>query len=167
MCEVVVTVLQASRDSVAVFGEDPSFASELVLWAENVTNMYASIVKRHALSSLAASGGLRAAAECVQIALGHCSLLEEQGLTLCPMLLKLLRPSVEQALRANLTMIGDSVAALAAADEWVLDHPPQRGSAGMRLPQGLPGIVTSSLKLSSSAHRFNFMVQVLCFNTVN
>ncbi|KAE9468065.1 hypothetical protein C3L33_00047, partial [Rhododendron williamsianum] len=80
--------------------------------------------KRHALASSAAAGGLRAAAECVQIALGHCSLLEARGLALCPVLLKLFRPSVEQALDANLKRIEESTAALAAADDWELTYSP-------------------------------------------
>ncbi|XP_073392365.1 exocyst complex component EXO84B [Physcomitrium patens] len=152
-------IAQASRDSVAVFGEEPAYASELVLWARSETELFASLVKRHVLSSSAAAGGLRAAAECVQIALGHCQLLEDQGLALCPVLSKLVRPSVEQALEANLTRIEESVAALAAADDWVLSHPGAmlRGSYGMRSSYGTGH--GSYLKLSSSAHRFNFMVQ--------
>ncbi|EOY25712.1 F14N23.28, putative [Theobroma cacao] len=82
--------------------------------------LHASIL---ALKKLAAAGGLRAAAECVQIALGHCSLLEAHGLALCPVLLKLFRPSVEQALDANLKRIEESTAVLAAADDWVLTYP--------------------------------------------
>lgn len=154
--------LQAARDSVAVFGEEPAYASELVLWARSETELFAALVKRHVLSSSAAAGGLRAAAECVQIALGHCQLLEEQGLALCPVLSKLVRPSVEQALEANLTRIEESVSALAAADDWVLSPPGAmlRGSYGMRASYGT-GL--SHVKLSSSAHRFNFMVQVCVF----
>ncbi|KAD2394046.1 hypothetical protein E3N88_41023 [Mikania micrantha] len=58
-----------------------------------------------------------AAAKCVQLALGHCSLLEAHGLTLCPVLLEPFRPSVGQALDANLKRIEESTAALAAADD--------------------------------------------------
>lgn len=143
--------LQASRDSVAVFGEVPSYASELVLWASDITETCASVIKRNVLLTSAAAGGLRAAVECVQIALGHCALLEERGLTLCPTLSKLIRPSVEQAMKANLTSIIDSVSSLAAADSWILDT--QRGPRG----------AVSSLRLSSSAHRFLFLVQVSVF----
>jgi hypothetical protein len=110
-------------------------------------------VKRHALASSAAAGGLRAAAECVQIALGHCSLLEARGLALCPVLLKLFRPSVEQALDANLKRIQESTAAMAAADDWVLTYPPNTNRQ--------TGSTTAfQHKLTSSAHRFNLMVQV-------
>jgi hypothetical protein len=161
--KVAALFMQATRDSEAVFGEEPAYASELLLWAHSETEMFASLVKRHVLSASAAAGGLRAAAECVQIALGHCLLLEDQGLALCPVLSKLVRPSVEQALEANLTRIEESVAALAAADDWVLTHPPAmlRGSYGLRSSYGAgSGGLASVLKLSSSAHRFNFMVQV-------
>jgi hypothetical protein len=53
----------------------PMHASKLALWARPETEHYASLVKRHGLSSSAAARGLRGAAECVQIALGYCSLL--------------------------------------------------------------------------------------------
>ncbi|KAG0571090.1 hypothetical protein M758_6G201800 [Ceratodon purpureus] len=144
---VFSAIAQASRDSVAVFGEVPSYASELVLWASDVTEMCASVIKRNVLLSSAAAGGLRAAVECVQIALGHCALLEERGLTLCPTLSKLIRPSVEQALKANLTSIIDSVGSLASAENWTLDI--QRGTRGSG----------SNLRLSTSGHRFLYLVQ--------
>lgn len=139
---------QASRDSVAVFGEVPSYASELVLWASDVTERCATVIKRNVLLSSAAAGGLRGAVECVQIALGHCALLEERGLTLCPTLSKLIRPSVEQALKANLTSIIESVGSLASTDNWSLDI--QRGPRGP----------ASNLRLTTSGHRFLYLVQV-------
>lgn len=134
----------------AVFGEVPSYASELVLWATEVTEMCASVITRNVLLSSAASGSLRAALECVQIALGHCALLEERGLTLCPTLTKLLRPSVEQALQATLASILEDVGSLAANDNWTLDVSPQRGSRGFM----------SNLRLTTSGHRFLSLVQV-------
>lgn len=154
---VFSTISQAAKDSQSVFGEQAAYASELVLWASDETANFASLVKRHVLSSAAAAGGLRAAAECVQITLGYCSLLERQGLALCPTLLKLFRPSVEQALQANLRHIEESVSVLAAADDWVVYH----ASGPTRL--GNRGHISSSLftqsKLSSSAHRFQALIQ--------
>ncbi|KAF2573126.1 hypothetical protein F2Q70_00003656 [Brassica cretica] len=100
--------------------------------------------------SLGKSQRLRAAAECAQIALSHCSLLEARGLSLCPVLLKHFKPVVEQALEANLKRIEDNTAAMAAADDWVLTYPP----AGSRHAS-----TAFQNKLTSSAHRFNLMVQ--------
>lgn len=155
-------IAQAATDSLAIFGKEPAYTSELVMWSTKQTEAFALLVKRHALTSSAAAGGLRAAAECVQIALGHCSLLEARGLALCPVLLKLFRPSVEQALDANLKRIEESTAALAAADDWELTYPPSVTRASGRSAGAVPGSTGAyQHKLSSSAHRFNLMVQVM------
>lgn len=153
---VFSAIAQAATDSAAVFGKEPAYASELVVWATKQTEAFALLAKRHALASSAAAGGLRAAAECVQIALGHCALLEARGLALCPVLLKLFRPSVEQALDANLKRIEESTAALAAADDWALTVPP---TVARQSGRSSASTVTFQHKLSSSAHRFNSMVQ--------
>ncbi|KAJ1429235.1 Exocyst component Exo84, C-terminal [Sesbania bispinosa] len=157
---VFSAIAQAASDSLAIFGEEPAYTSELVIWATKQTEAFALLVKRHALASSAAAGGLRAAAECVQIALGHCSLLEARGLALCPVLLKLFRPSVEQALDANLKRIQESTAALAAADDWVLTYPPTANRQTGR-PSSISVSSTTAFqhKLTSSSHRFNLMVQ--------
>ncbi|KAG0481923.1 hypothetical protein HPP92_010007 [Vanilla planifolia] len=154
--QVFSAIAQAVNDSLEVFGDNSAYMSELVTWSTKQTEDFAHLVKRHALASSAAAGGLRAAAECVQIAIGHCSLLEARGLSLSSVLLKLFRPSVEQALDANLKRIEESTAALAAADDWVLMQPP----AGSRVPGRSAN--TAALvqpRLSSSGHRFNSMVQ--------
>ncbi|KAK9084528.1 hypothetical protein Syun_031544 [Stephania yunnanensis] len=157
---VFSAIAQAATDSVSVFGKEPAFASELVMWATKHTEDFALLVKRHALASSAAAGGLRAAAECVQIALGHCSLLENRGLALCPILLKLFRPSVEQALNANLKRIEESTAALAAADDWVLTYPPSvTRHSGRSSTASFTAPTSFHHKLSTSAQRFNSMVQ--------
>lgn len=157
---VFSVIAQTATDSNAIFGTEPSYSSELVMWATKQTEDFALLVKRHALASSAAAGGLRAAAECVQIALGHCSLLEARGLALCPVLLKLFRPSVEQALDANLKRIEESTAALAAADDWDLSSSPTvTRLSGRPSTTSLSTITSSQYKLSSSAQRFNVMVQ--------
>lgn len=152
-------IAQAASDSLAVFSEEPAYTSELVTWAVKQTQVYALLLKRHVLASAAAAGSLRVAAECVHICLGHCSLLEARGLCLSPVLLRLFRPFLEQALSCNLKRIEQSSAALAAADDWFLLHP----ALGAR-PSGSASSLTSlsayQPKLSSSAHRFSSMVQV-------
>ncbi|KAK9924030.1 hypothetical protein M0R45_032419 [Rubus argutus] len=157
---VFSAVAQAATDSAAIFENERDYTSELVVWAIKQTEAFALLIKRHALASSAAAGGLRAAAECVQIALGHCSLLEARGLALCPVLLKLFRPSVEQALEANLKRIEESTAALAAADDWVLTAAPTATrQPGRPSSSSLGNSTAFQHKLTSSAHRFNLMVQ--------
>ncbi|CAH9138912.1 unnamed protein product [Cuscuta epithymum] len=146
---VFSAIAQAATDSLAIFGEEPAYTSELVMWATKHTEAFATLVKRHALTSYAAAGGLRATAECVHIALGHCQLLEARGLALSSVLLRLFRPTVVQALDANLKWIEETTAAFAAADDWELTYPP----TSMRQS------TVYQYKLSISAHRFNSMVQ--------
>ncbi|KAG8100385.1 hypothetical protein GUJ93_ZPchr0013g34633 [Zizania palustris] len=154
--QVFSVIAQALSDSVEVFGDESCYASELVTWATKQVMSFALLVKRHVLSSCAAAGGLRAAAECVQISLGHCSLLEAHGLSVSAVLLRQFKPSLEQALDSNMRRIEESTAALASADDWILTYPP----TGIR-PLGRSSAANLALqpKLSSSAHRFNSMVQ--------
>ncbi|XP_066393615.1 exocyst complex component EXO84B-like [Miscanthus floridulus] len=154
--QVFSVIAQALSDSVDVFGDESCYASELVTWATKQVMSFALLVKRHVLSSCAAAGGLSAAAECVQISLGHCSLLEARGLSVSSVLLKQFKPSLEQALDANLRRIEESTAALAAADNWILTYP----TTGIRpLIRSSAANLALQPKLSSSAHRFNSMVQ--------
>ncbi|KAL3511198.1 hypothetical protein ACH5RR_030599 [Cinchona calisaya] len=157
---VFSTIAQAASDSLAIFDEEPAYVSELVTWAVKQTENFVLLVKRHILDLPAASGGLRPVAESVHICFGHCSLLESRGLALSPVLLKIFRPCVEQALRANLKRIEQSTAALAIADDWSLNYP-LIGSRGLgNTSIGSP--ISSQPKLSSSANKFNSMVQELC-----
>ncbi|XP_057535709.1 exocyst complex component EXO84B-like [Amaranthus tricolor] len=156
---VFSAIAQAASDSLTIFGNEPAYTSELVTWAAQQIEAFAQLVKRHALASSSAAGGLRAAAECVQIALGHCSLLEGRGLSLCPTLVKLFRPSVEQAVDANFKRIEESTAALAAADDWVLTLPPSIRQSGRSLSTSVASMAGYQYKLTSSAHRFILMVQ--------
>ncbi|KAL2904268.1 Exocyst complex component EXO84A, partial [Bienertia sinuspersici] len=79
---VFSTIGQASSDSLTVFEEDNSYTSELVTWAVKQTEQFSVLMKRQSLTQSPASGNLRATTGCVQICLGHCSLLESSGLTL-------------------------------------------------------------------------------------
>lgn len=156
---VFATIAQAASDSLAVFNEEPAYASELVTWAVKQSQVFANLLKRHILAPSAASGGLRLAAECVQICLGHCYLLEARGLALSPVLLRIFRPYIEQALSTNLKRIEHNSAALAVTDDWFLLYSPvgiRPMGSGMSLSMN-----ASQPKLSSSAHRFNSMVQVI------
>ena len=156
---VFSTIAQATSDCLSAFGEEPAYASELVTWAVRQTEALALHLKRHVLVSSAASGGLRVAAECVHICLGHCSLLEARGLALCLVLLRLFRPLIEQALNASLKRIEQSSAALAAADDWSLVYLVNTRPLGSTASLG--NVNTYQPKLSSSAHKFNSMVQVI------
>ncbi|KAI9160249.1 hypothetical protein LWI28_006531 [Acer negundo] len=127
---VFSAIAQAASDSMAIFGKEPSYMSELVMWATKQTEAFALLVKG-----------------------------TPRGLALCPVLLKLFRPSVEQALDANLRRIEESTAALAAADDWVLAYPQAGTRQSGRSTTSFGSTTAFQHKLTSSAHRFNFMVQ--------
>ncbi|KAK3223150.1 hypothetical protein Dsin_010175 [Dipteronia sinensis] len=154
---VFSTIAQGARDSLAVFGEEPAYSSELVTWAVKETEGFALFLKRLILASTASAGGLRVVTDCVQICLGHSSLLEASGLSLSPALLRLFRPCVEEALCAYIKRIEQSSAALAAAEDWLLSYPPSTESS-LSSTGLLSHSIASQPKLSISAHRFNSMV---------
>ncbi|KAK8310664.1 hypothetical protein V6Z12_D02G199800 [Gossypium hirsutum] len=155
---VFSTIAQAASDSLAVFGEEPAYSSELVTWAVKQTEAFALLLKRHVLASSAAAGGLRVATECVQICLGHCALLESRGLALSPILMRHFRPCVELAFSATLKRIEHSTAALAAADDWELSYAPA-DARSISSTSSLSSASMSQAKLSSSAHKLNSMVK--------
>jgi hypothetical protein len=124
---VFSTIIQAASDSLEVYGEEFTYTSELVTWAVKEIESFAFLLKRHVLAQSAAARRLRVAAECIHICLRHCSLSEARGLSLAPVLLRLFRPIIEQALNANLKKNEQSSAALAAADDWLLTYPPAGG----------------------------------------
>ncbi|KAL3654162.1 hypothetical protein CASFOL_003843 [Castilleja foliolosa] len=157
---VFSTIAQASNDSLAIFSDEPAFTSELVTWAVNQTEAFARLIKKNVIAAPAASGCLRVVTECVHICLGHCSLLEDRGLALCPTLLRMFRPFLEQALSASLKRIDLCTAAIAAMDDWSMNYPPMAARSWVSASVG--SVVASQQKLSSSAHRFNTMIQELC-----
>ncbi|XP_022158082.1 exocyst complex component EXO84A isoform X2 [Momordica charantia] len=156
---VFSTIAQAASDSMAVFGEEPAYASELVTWSLKQTDAFAVFLKRHVIASSAAVGSLRIAAECVQICMGHCSLLQARGLALSPVLFRHFRPLVENGITANLRRIEQTSAALAAADDWLLAYSPVASRLFLMSASASSLGSLSQPKLSSSAHRFNTMVQ--------
>lgn len=157
---VFSTIAQASSDSLAIFEEEPAYASELVSWGVKQTDNFALLMKKNVLALPAASGGLRLVSECVQICFGHCSLLEARGLALSPVLSKIFRPLVQQALTAYLKRIEQSTAALAAADDWLIHYPPV-SSRAFGTTASISGTIASQPKLAISGHKFNSMVQVM------
>ncbi|KAL6496888.1 Exocyst complex component exo84b [Orobanche gracilis] len=59
---VFSAIAQAASDCMSIFGKETAYTSELVMWATKQTEAFALLVKRHALASSVAAGGLRSAA---------------------------------------------------------------------------------------------------------
>eukprot|EP01018_Ginkgo_biloba_P030440 Gb_10716 [translate_table: standard] len=159
---VFSTISQAAKDSVAIFGEKSAYASELVLWARKETEKFVQLVKKHILFFSETTGGLRAAAESVQVAVGHCCLLEAQGIALCPYLLKLIRPCLQGVLEVNLKRVQITVGVFVANDDWALTSSLVTNcflDQWSYLPTAGGGLATQ-FTLTSSAHKFISMVQL-------
>ncbi|KAH1058405.1 hypothetical protein GYH30_002806 [Glycine max] len=159
---VFSTISQAASDSLSVFAEEePAYTSELVTWAVKQVEKFAVLLKKCILASTAAAGGLRVASECVHVCMSHCYQLEASGLALSPILTKYFRPFVKQALSTNLKRIEQSSSALAAADDWFLAYTPTSSRHSGLPPSSSHSNLSFQPKLSSSAHKFNSMVQEL------
>lgn len=150
-------ILQASHDTLKIFGNAPACASELVVWACKETEEYVSLVRKHISSLSVMACGIGAIADFVQISLGYCALLEKQGLSLCPLMLKSLKPCVEGVLDKCLMRIEEVIMVHGASDNWVLTE-----AAVLSVSRGQRTMIAPSyVKLSISAHKLNLMVQDL------
>eukprot|EP00250_Pteridium_aquilinum_P014036 c21737_g1_i1 orf=432-2726(-) len=155
------TILQASYDSIRIFGNAPAFASELVLWACKETEDYVFLVRKHISSFSVAACGISAVVDSIQISLGYCTLLEKQGLLLCPLILKSLKPCVEGCLDKCVRRMEEAIIVYCASDNWVLTE-----EALLSVSRGRGKVnLTSSVKLSISAYKLLLMVQGLLEDT--
>jgi hypothetical protein len=90
-----------------------------VYWAQKEIEHFVNVVKKH-VSFLETEVGFRAVTMCVEASISLCSLLERQGLRLCPYLLELLQPYFEGVLGAYIKQVKESVGSSAGSDDWVL-----------------------------------------------
>ncbi|KAI5055762.1 hypothetical protein GOP47_0029283 [Adiantum capillus-veneris] len=150
-------ILQASHDSIKIFGDDPAFASELVLWACKETEDFIMLVKKHVMSLTVSSCGVSAVVDAIRISVGYCTLLENQGLSLCPLILKAFKPCVDGVLDKCLRRMEEAIMVSCSSDNWVLSE-----EALVPVSQeGRKAKSVSSIKISSSAYKLSMMVQGL------
>ena len=80
--------------------------------------------------------------------------MEEEGLTLGPVLLRLVKAFIEQSLESNTRRILESVTAMTVADDWIV--PPMQLTG----PAQRQGGGATAHRFSSSAMRLYLLVQV-------
>ncbi|GLJ53454.1 hypothetical protein SUGI_1140130 [Cryptomeria japonica] len=158
---VFSTISLAAKHSVEIFGEASACTSELVLWAHKETDNFVELVKKHVLSFKERAGWFQSAVEWVQVAVGHCSLLEGQGIALCPYLLKLIKPFMEEVLAVNIKRIEINVSIAAANDDWLVtsSHVLNLFVDKHSNLSNIAGDLATQCRLTSSAHKFISMVQ--------
>ncbi|KAL8508469.1 hypothetical protein ACS0TY_018918 [Phlomoides rotata] len=106
----------ATKESGAMFGDNPVYSNKIVQWAEWEIESLVRLVKENAPPS-ETSSALRAASVFVQASLNHCSALEAQDLKLTKLLLVLLQPYVEEVLELNFRRARKVVINLVGSDE--------------------------------------------------
>lgn len=154
-------ILQASHDSLKVFGNALEFASELVLWTCKETEDYLMLVKKHVMSLSVSACGVSAIVDAIQISVGYCTLLESQGMSLCPLILKALKPCLDGVLDKCLRRMEEAIVVYCASDNWAFcDETMVPVCLG-----GRKANAASSVKISSSAHKLLMMVQGLLRDT--
>ena len=90
----------ARKDSIAIFGDSPSYTNKVVQWAEFQIESLARTVKENGPLS-DSTFALRSASICLEAAIHHCLLLEPQGLKFSKLVVVLLRPYLEEVLDMN------------------------------------------------------------------
>lgn len=109
-------ILQTTRESGLIFGDNPVYTNRIVQWAEWEIEFFVRLIKDNAPASETISA-LRAASICVQDSLKYCLMLEPQGLKLSKLLLVLLRPYIEEVLELNFRRARKAVFDLMEFDE--------------------------------------------------
>ncbi|GLJ21307.1 hypothetical protein SUGI_0391490 [Cryptomeria japonica] len=155
---VFSTISQAAKDFRAIFEDVPEYTPELVDWAQKETEHFVKLVKQH-VSFLETEAGFRAVTMCVEASISLCSLLERQGLKLCPYLLELLQPYFEGVLEAYIKQVEESVGSSAASDDWVLTSSVTHTCLDHTQHIQNDAQLVYEVKLTASAHRFISAVQ--------
>ncbi|TXG63872.1 hypothetical protein EZV62_010866 [Acer yangbiense] len=115
-------VSQAARSFVMLYGETSPYASELIQWACEETEMFVAYFNKYVKLISELSGGLSTAVQSVQFAMSFCSLLETQRLVLLPCLIKQMRPCLEEVLQIHIGHFKKVIGIFTATDSWVLDR---------------------------------------------
>ncbi|KAK3193474.1 hypothetical protein Dsin_024784 [Dipteronia sinensis] len=113
-------VSQAARNFVMLYGETSPYASELIQWACEETEMFVAYFNKYVKLISELSGGLSTAVQSVQFAMSFCSLLEIQRLVLLPCLIKQMRPCLEEVLQIHIGHFKKVIGIFTATDSWVL-----------------------------------------------
>ncbi|CAI0386187.1 unnamed protein product [Linum tenue] len=163
---VFAMISQAARSFVMLHGKKSSYDSELVQWAREEAQVFVSSFTRYAKSISDVSCGLSTAVEAVQFALTYCSLLESQGLTLQPYLIKLIRPCVEEVLEVHIDHFKKVIGIFTATDSWVLSRYLISGILNENYSSMVFGEESEYCLLTNSGRKFVTLLQAMTEDAV-
>lgn len=153
-------ISQAAKSFVVLYGETSPYASELIQWACEQTQVFISCFIKFVTSISEISGGLSTAVEAVQFALSYCSLLETQRIVLCPFFIKHVRPCMEEALQIRIEHFKKVIAIFAATDAWDLGRYLVSGILNEERPSMVVGQQPKYCLLTNSGRKFVTLLQV-------
>ncbi|KAJ0111914.1 hypothetical protein Patl1_01729 [Pistacia atlantica] len=113
-------ISQAARSFAMLYGETSPYASELIQWACEETEVFVAYFNKYVKPISEMSGGLSTAVEAVQFAMSICTLLESHRLVLRPCLIKEIRPCMEEVVQIHIDHFKKVIVIFTATDAWVL-----------------------------------------------
>ncbi|PIA45488.1 hypothetical protein AQUCO_01700782v1 [Aquilegia coerulea] len=158
---VFSVISQAARSFVLLYGEKSPYASELIQWVCEETEVFVCYFNKYIISISDVDGGLATAVEAAQYAILFCSILETQRIVLRPFLVKLIRPSMEEVLKLHINHYKKVIGLFTASDDW---------SLGKYLIQGIlkeeasPMVIGHSMEychLTNSGRKFVTLLQAI------
>ncbi|PWA70818.1 cullin repeat-like-containing domain-containing protein [Artemisia annua] len=111
---------QAAKSFVLLHGENSSYNPELIKWAYEEVEAFATRFNRHVESISHISGGLLSLVDSVHFAVTYCSLLERQKLVLRPCLVEHILPCTEGILKAHFDHVKKLISIFMSSDGWVM-----------------------------------------------
>ncbi|KAK6940633.1 Exocyst component Exo84, C-terminal [Dillenia turbinata] len=162
---VFSVISQAGKAFVLLFGETSPYASELIQWACDETEVFVGYLNKHVKSISEISGGLSASVEAMQFAVAYCYLLEAQKIVLHPHLIKLIRPCMEEILQTYIDHYKKVISIFTATDTWVLGRYLVSGVLNERCHSLVVGQQLQYCLLTNSGRKFVTLMQAITEDT--
>ncbi|XP_059626070.1 exocyst complex component EXO84B-like [Cornus florida] len=154
-------ISQAARSFTVLYGETSPYASELIQWACEETEVFAACFSRYVKSISETSGGLLTAVEAVQFATSYCSLLESQRIVLKPCLVKLIRPCMEDVLQIHIDHFKKVIGIFTSTDNWVVGRYLVSGTLTDECSSMVIGQQPEFCVLTNSGRKFVTLLQAI------
>ncbi|XP_071690202.1 exocyst complex component EXO84B-like [Rutidosis leptorrhynchoides] len=156
-------VSQAAKSFVMLYGEfeNSPYNSELIKWAEEETEAFATCFNRHVKSISQIGDWLSSVVDCVHFAVTYCVMLERQKLVLRPCLIEHIAPCIEGILKDHFDHLKKHICIFASTDVWVMG----RYLVSGMLTDGTSSVVTEQrpeyFLLTNSCRKFVSLLQAV------
>nr|GMD20108.1 exocyst complex component EXO84A-like [Ipomoea batatas] len=154
-------ISQTVRSYVALHGGTSPYASELLQWADEETEVFANCFSIYVKSLVELSSGLPIVIEAMQITMSYCSLLESQGLVLHSNLIKHITPCIEQVLEVHIQHFKKVIGIFTSSDTWFLGRYLVSGMLNQETSSTIKGQQSEYCPLTNSARKFITLFQAI------